>query len=137
MPTIDDIIQTLRRRIGDTETPYTFDDALLTGYIEDAVAQVEIEWNRGYTCQSGVFNEEITLQDAILYAAKAHYLIVLRTKGKADRDNFLMQKGRLTLDNRNQAGDHKDTLDILEREYKRILFRAKSGGGSIQGVRVE
>jgi len=137
MAAIENCIQVLRRRIGDTEEPYTFSDELLTGYIDDAVAQVELEWNRGITCSFGVFNVEITPQDVVLFTTMAHYLVKLRTKDKADRDNFLMKKGRLTLDNTNQAGDHMQTLEILMKEYKRVLFQARNGSGSIKGVRVE
>jgi hypothetical protein len=132
------ILKILRRRIGDTDTPYTFTDDLLTGYIEDAVAQVEMDWERGFMVDSAssVFNIEPTMQDATLFCIKAHYLIKLRTKDKADRDNFRMVKGRLTLDNTNQSSDHKDTLEFIEKEYRRTIYRMKNSG-SLTGVRME
>lgn len=133
---MSDILLILRRRIGDTEDPFTFDDDLLTGYIEDSVAQVEVDWTRGFEVEFGSFNQEPTKQDANLFCIKAHYLIKLRTKDKADRDNFRMVKGRLTLDNTNQSSDHKDTLELIDKEYRRVLYRAKNGG-NISGVRME
>jgi len=137
MVNINTIISMLRRRIGDTESPYGFDDSLLQGYIEDAVYQVELDYPQGFTINSGVFNKEPDMNSAILFAIQAHYLFKVRTKDKADRDNFLMKKGRLTLDNTNQSSDHKETLELIEKEYKKTLYRVKNGGGSIEGVRVE
>jgi hypothetical protein len=131
-----DVINVLRRRIGDTEEPFTFTDDLLIGYIEDAVASVEVDWERGFEVSFGAFNVVPDKKDANLFCVKAHYLIKLRTKDKADRDNFRMVKGRLTLDNTNQSTDHKDTLELIDKEYKRLLYRAKNGG-RIDGVRME
>lgn len=130
------MVEMLRRRIGDTEEPYTFEDDILIGYIEDAVSYVEIDWARGYEVEFGSFNIEPNKLDASLFVLKAHYLIKLRTKDKADRDNFRMVKGRLTLDNTNQSSDHKDTLEHLTKEYRQALYRVKNGG-SIKGIRVE
>jgi hypothetical protein len=47
-----------------------------------------------------------------------------------------MKKGRLTLDNTGQSKDHKETLELIEKEYSRLLYRLKHGG-SIHGVRME
>lgn len=132
-----DVLKIYRRRIGDTEEPYTYTDELLMGYIEDAVSLVEIDWERGYDVTDGVFNMDVSKADANLFSLKAHYIIKLRTKDKADRDNFRMVKGRLTLDNTNQSSDHKETLDLLDKEYRVALFRAKNGGNSIKGIRME
>jgi hypothetical protein len=137
MANMQECIDVLRRRIGDTDTPFTFTDELLTGYVEDAVNQVELDWHRGVTTSFGLFDKEITMLDVTLFCVKAHYLIKLRTKDKADRDNFLMRKGRLTLDNTNQAKDHGDTLKIIDSEYRRVLYQAKNGSASIQGIRME
>lgn len=131
-----DMISVLRRRIGDTEEPFTFTDDLLAGYIEDAVASVEMDWERGFEVTFGSFNIEPDKKDANLFCVKAHYLLKLRTKDKADRDNFRMVKGRLTLDNTNQSADHKDTLEFIEKEYRQTLHRMKNGG-SIKGIRME
>jgi hypothetical protein len=131
-----DIVNVLRRRVGDTEDPYTFSDELLQGYIEDAVASVEMDWERGFEVSFGSFNIEPSRMDATLFCVKAHYLIKLRTKDKADRDNFRMVKGRLTLDNTNQSKDHNDTLELLEKEYRQVLHKMKNGK-SIKGVRME
>jgi hypothetical protein len=133
---MSDIVNVLRRRIGDTESPYTFTDELLIGYIEDAVASVEMDWSRGFEVNLGVFNQQPDKKDTNLFCIKAHYLIKLRTKDKADRDNFRMVKGRLTLDNTNQSADHKDTLEFIDKEYKQTLYRMKNGG-SIKGIRME
>lgn len=130
------IIKVLRRRIGDTETPYTFTDELLEGYIEDAVASVEVDWKRDFEVDSGLFSKEPSKQDVNLFCIKAHYLIKLRTKDKADRDNFRMVKGRLTLDNTNQSKDHMDTLEAIDKEYKQALYRTKNDG-TIKGIRME
>jgi hypothetical protein len=137
MANMQECIDTLRRRIGDNDTPFIFTDDLLTGYISDAVSEVELDYRRDITVDVGFFTNEITMQDVILFCVKAHYLITLRSKDKAGRDNFRMVKGRLTLDNTGQARDHKDTIEILEKEYARVLLRSRSNGGSIQGVRVE
>ena len=142
-----------RRRIGDTESPVTYEDLLLLGYISDAIDQVEIEFPRNVSLlitttpgvdpdpdvSTGEFITDITLTntDYQLYAIKAHYIITLRTKDKADRDNFRMVKGRLTLDNTNQSSDHDATLKWLDLEFKRVLYRVKNGASSISGVRVE
>lgn len=131
-----DVLNMFRRRIGDTEEPFTFTDDLLVGYIEDAVASVEMDWERGFDVTLGSFNIEPEKKDVNLFCIKAHYLLKLRTKDKADRDNFRMVKGRLTLDNTNQSADHKDTLEFIDKEYKRLMYRAKNGGG-INGVRME
>jgi hypothetical protein len=133
---MSDVLLVLRRRIGDNVDPFTYDDDLLTGYIEDAVAQVELDWARGFSVDFGSFNIEPTKQDANLFCVKAHYLMKVSTKDQADRNNFRMVKGRLTLDNTNQAKDHKDTLELLEREYKRTLHQCKNGP-TIKGVRLE
>jgi hypothetical protein len=130
------VIEILRRRVGDTEDPFTYDDDLLTGYIEDAVAYVELDWERGYEVEFGSFNLEPSRIDANLFAVKAHYLIKLRTKDQADRNNFRMVKGRLTLDNTNQSKDHLDTLEMIDKEYRQLLHRSKNGG-SIKGLRME
>ena len=127
----------LRRRIGDTDEPYTFSDELLTGYIEDAVAQVELDYSTGISTELGLFVEDIPVPNANLFVLKAHYLVKLRTKDKADRDNFRMVKGRLTLDNSNQARDHGETLKFLIDEYQKTLYRVRSNGASIRGVRME
>src|SRR5205085_5473543 len=108
MANMQECIDTLRRRIGDTELPYTYTDDLLKGYIADAVSQVELDYTRGVAVEFGFFVEDVTPQDVVLFCVKAHYLVTLRTKDKAGRDNFRMVKGRLTLDNTGQAKDHKD-----------------------------
>jgi hypothetical protein len=126
----------VRRRIGDTETPFVFDDDIIDGYISDAILSVEADWSRGIFLDGVDFSQPIEKMDAMLFSVKAHYLIKLRTKDKADRDNFLMKKGRLTLDNTGQSSDHKDTLEMIEKEYSRLLYRLKHGG-SIRGVRME
>ena|SRR5437763_3642359 len=131
-----DVLQIFRRRIGDLTLPYTYDDSILQGYIEDAVAQVEIDWHRGYSVDFGLFNMSPSKQDANLFCIKAHYILQLSIKDQADRNNFRMVKGRLTLDNTNQAKDHLDTLNILNEEYKKFLLRAKNGP-TIKGVRME
>lgn len=132
-----DIVNILRRRIGDDVEPFVFSDDSLTGYIEDAVAQVELDLPRGFVVDFGTFNQEPNKSDGILFAIKAHYLVKLRTKDKSDRDNFLLRKGSLTLDNTKQSSDHKETLDLLESEYKKALFQVRNGGLSIKGVRME
>jgi hypothetical protein len=134
---MNDVIKTLRRRIGDEIGPFVFTDEILTGYVEDAVSQVELDLPRGFSVDLGVFNIEPTKPDCILFAIKAHYLIKLRTKDKADRDNFLLRKGSLTLDNTKQSSDHKETLDLIASEYKKTLFQVKNSGLSIKGVRME
>lgn len=136
MANMQECIDTLRRRIGDTEEPFSFEDDLLTGYISDAVIEVELDYPRGIIVDFGFFTSEITAADVVLFCIKAHYLLKLRTKDKADRDNFLMKKGRLTLDNTNQAKDHMDTLDFIQKEYKRILVQFKNGG-LMKGIRME
>jgi hypothetical protein len=133
---MSDVIMILRRRIGDTVAPFTYTDDLLSGYIGDAVTQVELDWERGFSVDFGLFNLPIARSDANLFCIKAHYLIKLSTKDQADRNNFRMVKGRLTLDNTNQSKDHKDTLESIEKEYKQVLYRAKNGG-SLTGVRME
>ena len=130
------MLQMLRRRVGDTEAPYTYDDELLKGYLSDAIYAVEMDWERGFQIENDIFLPVPTQRDATLFCIKAHYLLKLRTKDKADRDNFRMVKGRLTLDNTNQSGDHLETLKLLEKEYTRTLFKFKNGG-RIEGVRVE
>lgn len=137
MANMNECLLMLRRRIGDTEEPYVFSDSLLMGYVEDAVAQVEMDYKRGITLNSNVFVEDIEPTDVVLFTIKAHYLIKLRTKDKADRDNFLMKKGRLTLDNTGQAKDHADTLDLINKEYVLALTKVKNGGSSFKGVRME
>jgi hypothetical protein len=147
MITVDDVLKVFRRRIGDTDTPFTYEDDLLYGYISDAVNQVEIDYNRGISVNittegditTATFDSPIDLQggDAQLFAIKAHYIITLRTKDRSDRDNFRMVKGRLTLDNTNQSKDHAETLRLLDIEYKNTLYKARTGGFSIKGVRVE
>lgn len=131
-----DVLMVLRRRIGDTVQPYTYTDDLLTGYVGDAVAKVELDWARGFSVDFGIFNVVPSKLDANLFCIKAHYLIQLGMKDQADRNNFRMVKGRLTLDNTNQAKDHLDTLNILNNEYKKELMRAKNGP-TIKGVRME
>lgn len=131
-----DVVSIFRRRIGDITSPYTYDDTALQGYIEDAVAQVEADWYRGYSVDFGLFNLPPSKQDANLFCIKAHYLLQLSIKDQADRNNFRMVKGRLTLDNTNQAKDHLDTLNMLNDEYKRFLLRAKNGP-TIKGLRLE
>lgn len=130
------LLSMFRRRIGDTEAPYTYTDDLLYGYLEDAVISVEGDWTRGFVLASKIIVPLPTRMDASLFCLKAHYLLKLGIKDKADRDNFRMVKGRLTLDNTNQSKDHLDTLKLLETEYRTMLFRAKTGG-KITGVRVE
>jgi hypothetical protein len=152
MITVNDVLQVFRRRIGDTETPYTYEDNLLIGYIQDGISQVEMDWSRGIGVTITIIddtvvpptttiefdtNYELQNIDAQLFAIKAHYIITLTTKSKADRDNFRMVKGRLTLDNTNQADDHAETLRLLDAEYKRTLFLIKNGGLANKGVRVE
>lgn len=137
MANMQECIDTLRRRIGDTETPFTYTDDLLTGYISDAVNEVELDYERGLFVDFGTFINDISNQDVVLFCIKAHYLMTLRAKDLSDRNNFRMVKGRLTLDNTNQSKDHADTLEHLTNEYKKVLYRAKSGGNSIKGVRVE
>lgn len=133
---ISDVLMILRRRIGDTAQPHTYDDNLLTGYIDDAVAKVELDWSRGFSVDNGLFNMQPTKSDANLFCIKAHYLMKIGTKDQADRNNFRMVKGRLTLDNTNQAKDHLDTLDVIDKEYKIALLKAKNGT-TIKGVRLE
>lgn len=141
MLTVTDCLLVLRRRIGDTDLPYTYDDTLLTGYINDSVQAVELDWTRGFDIDSnGNFTSTesyvVSKKDLNLFSVKAHYLITLRTKDKADRDNFRMVKGRLTLDNTGQSKDHMDTLNMLDKEYKRTLHQTKNGT-TIKGVRME
>jgi hypothetical protein len=136
MANMDECLTMLRRRIGDTDEPFTFADDLLIGYIEDAVSQVELDYKRGIKVSFGTFDEDIELSDVTLFVIKAHYLVKLRTKDKADRDNFRMVKGRLTLDNTNQSGDHAQTLEIIDREYRRALMQSKNNG-QLKGVRME
>lgn len=133
---MSDIILILRRRIGDTLTPTTYDDNTLTGYIEDSVAQVELEWFQQYDASNGLFNRDVDKNSATVFAIKAHFLLALSIKDQADRNNFLMKKGRLTLDNRNQSKDHLDTIEAIDKEYKRALYRAKNNG-ALQGIRME
>lgn len=133
---ISDVLLILRRRVGDTTLPYTYDDDTLTGYIEDSIAQVELDWYRGFSLDYGMFNIEPDKKDANLFCIKAHYLIQLGMKDQADRNNFRMVKGRLTLDNTNQAKDHLDTLNMLNEEYRKALLRAKNGP-TIKGIRME
>lgn len=137
MANMDECVSMLRRRIGDTDEPFTFTDDLLIGYVEDAVSLVELDYKRNIITEFGQFNDDISITDATLFVIKAHYLVKLRSKDKADRDNFLMRKGRLTLDNTNQAKDHAETLRLIDVEYKRVLYQAKNSGGSIQGIRME
>jgi hypothetical protein len=155
MASVSDCLSMLRRRIGDTDTPFVFTDDLLYGFISDSVNQVELDYKRGFIITSSVDNTDPsnpvttysfsnyldgTLEPGVLdlelFVVKAHFNVVLRTKVKADRDNFRMVKGRLTLDNTNQAGDHKDTLEILDREYRKTLLQIKNNG-QIKGVRLE
>jgi hypothetical protein len=133
---MSDVLLVFRRRIGDLTTPYTYDDITLQGYIEDAVAQVEMDWTRGFSVDFGLFNQIPTKQDASLFCIKAHYLLQLSIKDQADRNNFRMVKGRLTLDNTNQAKDHLDTLNMLNEEYRKVLLKAKNGS-TIKGIRLE
>jgi hypothetical protein len=139
MANLVNCLETLRRRIGDTETPYTFEDSLLVGYITDAVDEVELDFKRDFYVDLSIneFNKPLERTDVVLFSIKAHYLFKLRTKDKADRDNFLLKKGRLTLDNSNQSKDHDETLERLEKEYRRLLYQSKNGGFSIKGVRME
>jgi hypothetical protein len=131
-----DVLLTFRRRIGDLTVPYTYDDSTLEGYLSDAVARVEDDWTRGFSVDFGLFNQAPTKSDANLFCIKAHYLLQLSIKDQADRNNFRMVKGRLTLDNTNQAKDHLDTLNLLNEEYKSALLRAKNGS-TIKGIRLE
>lgn len=137
MANMPDCLNTLRRRIGDTDTPYTYADSLLIGYISDAVNEVELDYKRGIFVDNNIFDNDITSQDVVLFCIKAHYLLTLRNKELSDRNNFRMVKGRLTLDNTNQSKDHAETLEVIADEYRRVLYRIKNGGKSIQGVRVE
>lgn len=138
MATIDNCLSKLRRRVGDTDEPYAFDDGLLVDYINDAVDLVELDYTRGYSLTDlGNFNKSPSSIDCTLFAIKAHWLFKLRTKDKADRDNFLLRKGRLTLDNTEQADDHGKTLEIIDKEYRETLFRVKNKGTKIKGVRME
>src|SRR5206468_7520627 len=115
-------------------------DLIVTGVqtcalpIYQSVSQVELDWSRGFSVDFGIFNIEPTKLDANLFCIKAHYLMKLGTKDQADRNNFRMVKGRLTLDNTNQAKDHKDTLDLIDKEYKKALYHSKNGP-TIKGVR--
>jgi hypothetical protein len=140
MANVQECIDTIRRRIGDTDDPFTFTDEIIIGYLSDAVAEVELDYPRNMSINItlGLFDHDISIStpDVVVFSIKAHYLIKLRTKDKADRDNFVMRKGRLTLDNTNQAKDHKDTLDVITKEYNRKLFQLKNNGNQ-KGVRVE
>lgn len=131
-----DIVSILRRRIGDTTQTYTYDDTTLQGYISDAVGLVELEWEQLYEVVNGLFNMDVDSKSANVFAIKAHYLLALATKDVADRNNFLMKKGTLTLNNSHQSKDHLDTLNAIDKEYKRALYRAKNGG-SLHGLRME
>jgi hypothetical protein len=129
-------LQILRRRLGDTDTPSVFTDDLLTGYIEDAVPIVETDFPKGIITEFGLFTADIPVTNAILFAIKAHYLTVLGTKTRSDRDNFLLRKGGLTLDNSRQSSDHKETLSLIDKEYRRVLTQARSDG-QLKGIRME
>ncbi|MNT28031.1 hypothetical protein D3C72_1636880 [compost metagenome] len=137
MAEMQECVQILRRRVGDTETPYVFEDDLLIGYITDAVLHVELDHYRGISVMNNEFETAVDAIDAVLICIKAHYLLKLRTKDKADRDNFLMRKGRLTLDNTGQSGDHAETLKLINSEYQAMLVKVKNGGSSMKGVRME
>lgn len=136
MANMEECLGILRRRIGDTEEPFTITDEILTGYMEDAVSVVETDYPRGIKTEFGLFVPDILLEDATLFAIKAHYLVALGIKSKSDRDNFLMRKGRLTLDNSRQSGDHKETLDLIDKEYKRVLAQRRNFG-QLKGIRME
>lgn len=139
---LTDCLPILRRRIGDTVSPYTYDDTTLEGYISDAIQYVETDWYRGLDVDtsnnivSSISGINLGKKDLNLFCVKAHYLVQLMIKDQADRNNFRMVKGRLTLDNTNQAKDHLDTLNLLDKEYRRILHQTKNGP-TIQGVRME
>ncbi|HLI46306.1 MAG TPA: hypothetical protein VKU94_03850 [Geobacterales bacterium] len=136
-----DCLPILRRRIGDMVSPYTYSDTVLESYLSDAIQYVETDWNRGLDVDSdnnivSPNNIVLTKKDLNLFCVKAHYLIQLMSKDQADRNNFRMVKGRLTLDNTNQSKDHLDTLNLLDKEYRRLLHQTKNGP-TIRGIRME
>lgn len=127
---INDTIQSVRRFIGDTDsTNYIYQPEDLRGYIEDAID--ELGFN--IIIENDDYKEEISKDISIIIAIKTSILIKNAEKNKADRDNFLLRKGKLTIDNTNQPNNHLESIEILEKKLKQKIFYYNSK----KGVRLE
>lgn len=127
---IADTISTIRRRIGDNDSSsYIYEDSDLIGYIEDSISSLNLDINIVSDEYSVVISKDLSF----IIALKSIILIKYTEKISADRDNFLLRKGRLTVDNTNQSSDHGETIKMLEDELKSKMYYY----GEIGGVRVE
>jgi hypothetical protein len=133
---IADTEQTLRRRIGDTDSSsYLYDDATLQGFIADATNELNLGASIVYSGSIVQdYNDDISPEMSALFAIKSHILVAYGEKASANRDNLLLKKSEMTIDNRNQAADHAKTIEDLEAELQRRLIRYYND--NISGVRV-
>lgn len=135
-------ISRFRLRIQDVEDENArFTNSDLYEYISFAVDELEMdEYRKGIYVDEGDFLNKsngkpapVTTDDIIIYVLKAQILLKIALKDIADRDNFSLSKNNLRVDTSQQSSDHKDSLEILEKQLKQYLYRRKR----ITGVRVE
>lgn len=141
-PEVKDTINRLRRSINDLEEERDFTDQILYEYLQDAVDELEMgDYKKGRYINTGEFYnskniiEWVPNTERMLYSVKAHILMKTGIKDKADRDNFLLRKNKLTIDTSSQSDDHEKTISILNERLNKMLYQLKHS--PISGVRVE
>jgi len=96
-------------------------------YIQDAIDDVgnSIISLRSVTYDSGADTLSIDLNNQLqnILALNISLKILTLKKTEADVNNFKMSKGRLSLDNTNQASDLQTTIDNLSLDLKKAITR--------------
>lgn len=139
-------INKLRRLIGDdegeTSADNNFSDEFLYNYIADAADELELGlYKTGVVVRDNDFynksGEVVNLSGAEqnIYCRMAQIIIKAGVRDKADRENFLIRKGKLTIDLSRQSSSHGETLKDLEKKLMSAISLLKMS--SIKGVRVE
>jgi len=141
---MQEVIDKLRRAINDIEEEQDFSDDTLYGYIVDAVDELEFgRYQKGIMVHNGDFvrigdSTPVVLSggEKSLYSIAAHILLKTSLKDRADRENFVLKKNRLSVDTTKQSSDHGETLKTLQDRMTHVINNLK-GHFRTTGVRVE
>lgn len=126
---LGDLIEGLKSQIGDFEADFTDDRLIL--YIKRALNDLS-RYVGNVQIVSNELSRPLSSYEYELVLVKAAILLAEALKMSADRDNFVITKNKLRIDNTKQASDHSKTLEYLNTKLNSLLMY-----GYLRGVRVE
>lgn len=129
MYSLGDLIEGLKSQIGDFEADFTDDRLIL--YIKRALNDLS-RYVGNVQIVSNELSRPLSSYEYELVLVKAAILLAEALKMSADRDNFVITKNKLRIDNTKQASDHSKTLEYLNTKLNSLLMY-----GYLRGVRVE